>query len=577
MAQHNVNYTFEKSAYLCSYDSTSNYSSQDYLLTGNYGAYPSVEQRMAIFGYNSQSIKDILKYKKITAAVLHVYLLSSIPKPSHHWIQTNAYNLYRDWGEKTVTYANMVSQYGSMTWHNINNSVSSGWFDFILYGYDGLEKGMGFKLEVPFDTQTAQMASTRASSNKPYLTITYEDVPPETPIVNLPDGNYVDNSSIIKFEWKHNDSMGGIQKKFDLQWSSNNGGSWNTISQTTSNNYYNMPANTLPSGNILWRVRTYNVFGETGNYSPSTAFYSVGMPKNPTIQDIPGNVSRPTISWGSDDQQLYQVQILQEDNLIYDSGVQPSTSVKNHMVNKFLLDGIYTAQVRTKNRYDLWSNWTQRSFNIQTTKPVKPNIILQSNNYGVAITTDNESGTIYILYRKKHNESFYIPVFKAVDGIVKDNTLENNIDYDYFIRAVKNGAFNDSDIVRGKCLLKNYLFSSIKNMDDVVEMKYSLHKNNKDFSLDNLCSENNYTGRKYPVTEYSPFVKETYNLKFFANTFIQLQKFIDLINERTIILYRDKFTKKYGNICNIRCKQYKKGFSMEFTFNVTDHSEEIEV
>ena len=110
--------------------------------------------------------------------------------------------------------------------------------------------------------------------NAPYIEIIYEDVPPDKPTLISPIGEYKDSNSIIRFEWQYNSSVGGTQKAFDLQWSTDQV-NWNTISDETSRYFYDMPAETLPAGNIYWRVQTYNEYDEASGYSDPEVFYSI--------------------------------------------------------------------------------------------------------------------------------------------------------------------------------------------------------------------------------------------------------------------------------------------------------------
>src|SRR5690606_21467956 len=135
---------------------------------------------------------------------------------------------------------------------------------------------------------------SRENTNPPYIEIVYEDVPPDKPTPKEPIGVYKDSFGIIRFEWQYNSDVGGEQKAFDLQWSTDQV-NWTTVSQTTANNYYDMPANTLPAGNIYWRVRTYNEYDEVGPYSDIQSFYAIGAPAAPVLNAVPTNTARPVV------------------------------------------------------------------------------------------------------------------------------------------------------------------------------------------------------------------------------------------------------------------------------------------
>lgn len=126
----------------------------------------------------------------------------------------------------------------------------------------------------PYDYVT--FSSSRASSNKPYISVVYDDIPPDPPTSLYPSGITVNPRDVIRFAWEHNSKENNQQKGFTLQYSTNGGSTWTTINQTTPNQFYDMPANTLPTtGTALWRVRTIDGNDEISNYT--TASFILGV------------------------------------------------------------------------------------------------------------------------------------------------------------------------------------------------------------------------------------------------------------------------------------------------------------
>jgi hypothetical protein len=247
---------------------------------------------------------------------------------------------------------------------------------------------------------TLSLNSNEAASNRPSLSVTYEDVPPDAPTPLEPIGLYKDSNSPIRLSWQYNSSVGGTQKAFDLQWSTD-GSSWTTISQTIGNNYYDAPAGAFLPGNIYWRVRCYNEYDEVGPYSANSAFYAIGAPIAPSILPVQSNSARPIIEWTAAGQQIYQVQVSQDDTIIYDSGNVPGILTRNQKVKTFLPDGEYLARVRIKNEYDIWSAWGEATFSVATLKPEKPELMLLNTAYGIrAIVTEYKpKADSMLLYR----------------------------------------------------------------------------------------------------------------------------------------------------------------------------------
>ncbi|ANW97725.1 hypothetical protein CSTERTH_01100 [Thermoclostridium stercorarium subsp. thermolacticum DSM 2910] len=408
---------------------------------------------------------------------------------------------------------------------------------------------------------------SRENTNPPYIEIVYEDVPPDKPTLISPIGEYKDSNSIIRFEWQYNSSVGGTQKAFDLQWSTDQV-NWNTISDETSDTFYDMPAKTLPSGNIYWRVRTYNEYDEASEYSDIATFYSIAAPNYAVIQSI-SNAARPVIQWQADNQQVFQIQILQNDDVVYDSGEQPGVNTRSHKVNAFLEDGTYVARIRIKNEYDLWSDWSEYQFVISTTKPDKPILAVQRSPYGLELTIGNVQSEAYI-YRDG------VPIAKVTGQKYFDHTVANGKEYRYFVRALSGNGFADSDVVIG---IPAFRIGLLNVGEEVIELKYNLNSvPDKDLSCVPVGAMNHYDGRELPVAEMSDNTNITLSLTYFFKGFAKVEKIMEAARKKGVVLYRDKKgLKLYGVITNITIQDVINGYIVSFTIAATDHNEAVEI
>jgi hypothetical protein len=420
---------------------------------------------------------------------------------------------------------------------------------------------------------------SREGSNKPTLEIVYEDVPPDKPTQIEPIGRYLDNTNSIKFEWKYNSSVGGEQKKFDLYWSADGGKTWNTISETTANNFYNMPANTLPSGNIIWKIRTYNEYDEVSPESDISVFYAIGKPQTPIVSI--NNSARPTIMWNSKSQQIYQVQILKDNNIIYDTGNIPSLTVNSHKVKSFLNDGEYQARVRTKNEYNLYSDWGITNFTIATNKPTKPSLNVYSINYGIFLEINPIENVDYILiYRSQANKNDYKCIGK-VEGIVfEDYSAANRELYQYFVRAVATDeSFSNSDVKTGKIAFSGNTIAVASNLKDFIQLKYSLEsKPENPVRISTLGDVVYFDGRTHGSFEYSEFEDKNKNLTFFIKSKNEVSKLIDFIKRKETLLYRDNDGDRiFGTVNNLEVLNKIGGYAINFNIMQNDYKEEMEV
>ena len=408
---------------------------------------------------------------------------------------------------------------------------------------------------------------SRENTNPPYIEIVYEDVPPDKPTLVNPIGEYKDSNSIIRFEWQYNSSVGGTQKKFDLQWSTDQI-NWNTISDETSNTFYDMPAETLPAGNIYWRVRTYNEYDEASEYSDIATFYSIAAPNYAAIQSI-SNAARPVIQWQADNQQVFQIQILQNDDVVYDSGEQPGVNTRSHKVNAFLEDGTYVARIRIKNEYDLWGDWATYQFTISTTKPGKPVLSVQRSPYGLELTIGNVQGEAYI-YRDG------VPIAKVTGQKYFDHTVANGKEYRYFVRALSANGFADSDTVIG---VSAFRFGLLNVGNEVIELKYNLNSvPDKSMNCAPVGMLNHYDGRELPIAEMSEFTDINLSLTYFFRRFAKVEKIMEAARKKGVVLYRDKKgLKLYGVITNITIQDVINGYIVSCTISATDYVEVVEI
>jgi hypothetical protein len=417
------------------------------------------------------------------------------------------------------------------------------------------------------------------SANPPVLIVTYEDVPPDQPTLTVPIGIFTSNNEVIRFSWNYNSSVGGVQKAFDLLWS-DDGTTWTTVSQTTANNYYDMPADTLPSGNIYWKVKTYNEYDEASPESTVSTFYAIGAPATPNIVSITSGTARPTVSWTSTNQQVYQIQILQDSNVIFDSSDIASISIKSHKVTEFLQDGNYTAQVRIKNEYDLWSEWASIGFTLTTTKPTKPTLALVRKKYNITTISNIGTNSYLLLYRSDYGQNNYKCIYKSTTNDIIDNKIESNKKYQYFVRAVNSSeAYNDSDILDVYApTINKSIISPISDLNNVFEINYNLgERPTKNLTTAMVTTSNYFTGRENSVTEFSEHSSQSVNLGFYIKLDTNYNQLADIINLKDIVLYRDGRRKFYGTISGFENKDHRAGYIIGFSVTQVDFDEEIEV
>ena len=568
MAQHEINIAADRSVWLDANDEYSRVNNTDYLRVGDYvhlGGYEYLSKYSAAIGFAYESLPE---RKKILAATVYIHAKTSAALSRRFWYWHKRDN----WTESDITYNNFLG----ITYGSEYGPLSAPYDSYTAGNEYGINVGLIFAREKRSfllmnrldNAATCDFYSTRASSGvRPYMKVTYEDVPPDKPTLIGPEGVFKDSTAIIRFEWQYNSSVGGTQKKFELQWSTNQL-DWSTISETTENNFYDMPAETLPTGNIYWKVKTYNEYDEDSEYSDAAAFYSIGAPETPGITSV-SDECRPLVEWVAFDQQIYQIQILQDETVIHDTSDIPGISTRQYRIPVFLDDGEYLARMRIKNEYDMWSEWGTTSFTISTTKPDKPTLSIQRSQYGLELTIGGSQETSYI-----YRDGVCIAITE--DERFFDNTGASGKEYQYFVRALSEDGFADSDIELG---IPSFRYGLLNTGDEVIELKHNINTvPGKNLNNTQSGTLNMYDGRKYPVPEMSSNVEQTLVLGYFFRAYQDVEKLIEIADQKDIVLYRDKRGRKmYGKITGLSVQDTFHGHNVSITISATDYDEAVEV
>lgn len=175
-----------------------------------------------------------------------------------------------------------------------------------------------------------------------------------------PDGGILDGTSPIEFAWKHIISTGTEPTGADIE-TGTNGTTFTRLAHVTgAATTYTAPKNALASGDVFWRVRTYNTDGKPGAWSPTARFVVVGAPPAPSVR-VDKVTPCPKIQWQSATQQAYEIAI--NDRSL---GVRYGTD-KAYRPRRPLPDGASTIKVRVQNKYGLWSAWGSVTIQIKNT------------------------------------------------------------------------------------------------------------------------------------------------------------------------------------------------------------------
>lgn len=249
----------------------------------------------------------------------------------------------------------------------------------------------------------------------------------------------------VPFRWNYSNITGELQHAFDLQISTDNS-DWTDVFTHEVTDQTQVTAEITTSGTVYWRVRGYNQSDVAGAWSASVSFANVVPPQPPVIlQIIPGG--RIQVRWSATGQISYQMQVLQDDAVVYDSGIVYGTSTLAR-VNEYLTNGQYTVRVRISNSYGLTSQWSTMNYQQQNQLP---NLTVTANyseaRGGVLITVQDDDYEKFYLIRNgilaaKFTGTEYIDQFAA--GVTQYRligvTSEDNFGQAVFTVTVPTGS-----------------------------------------------------------------------------------------------------------------------------------------
>lgn len=388
------------------------------------------------------------------------------------------------------------------------------------------------------------------------------------------DSVQIANAGIV-IAW---DLVGGdylsMPSGYDMLISYDGGAIWQTAVENISGSAtsYTIPAETIHSGAVLWRLRQKFVNNTlvqptigAGAKSRFTARY------NPTAAAVTcDNLPQPTVSWTSSEQKSYQVRFGD-----YDSGAVYSAA-KSHTVPRFFADGNYPVQVRTQVASGEWSDWSETIYVAIINTPPDDAITLIAERDGDAVKLVwycmyNATYVQYIVYRNG------VPIHKTDGGKNMAGFVDN--------LAVGKSAY----FVRGITATKNYYQSETKTVDatpttdllyDVdagtyIRLRYTVSSpTTVTYSRQIGVSYQYFAGRAEPVAIVNGRIERSTTQTYGSRT-RELADKIDAMTGRTVLFRDTRGGGIYGVIEQVQTV-HGRIHSVTFTVREVWHNERIE-
>lgn len=427
----------------------------------------------------------------------------------------------------------------------------------------------------------------RFEANEVYIELEGNfDNPRPTPI--RPVGGEVENiAETIRFEWVHNSPF--KQKSFELMYRPVNAPSWTTVNQESSDQFYELPANTLTSGTYEWRVRTVSEFDFISPWTLSSVFNAAYTSQTPVvIRPMPNQVMPTqdlTVEWEAiSNQEEYEIRLFEMPGNILVQQRQEISSDNQVTLEKWLDNGkSYSLQVRIKEENQLWSPWVTIPITVQYTAPAKPilHFVEDEELSAVKVFVENPPpvGTepvvvLQDLYRREPGGDWikiaeYLPNNgQFIDYTPVGDTVEYRVD------AIGNNLVRvDSDIFEYTLEIG---YSILQLANNPVEFVRLTKVRERSVERNYNATQKKFVGRERPVTEFGETQENNLSLEFLIYP-DDYEKLIEMLEKQETLLYRDKRKRKlFATISNISINdEFLDRYSVSMTLNEVDYKEGV--
>lgn len=328
-------------------------------------------------------------------------------------------------------------------------------------------------------------------------------------------------TTAIVLSWNHNEVDGTAQTKYDIQYRMN-GGSWTTVSATTSVQSRTFAAGSLTNGGTFeWQVRTYGAYAVAPAYSPWSAIATITLSAAPNAgvlypdSAVAVATSRITASWTYSDPEAtaqagYRVKLYSAGGAKVLEDKSGSGAVTSLALTTVLKNSTsYRLGVSVQDGSGLWSSETFEDFNVVYALPPVPIVTL---------LFDEDDASVQVSIQNPVNVgdaavTSYNEVWRSVDWINYDllatNVPVNSTITDYIpdlgtenvykvIAVTSIGATAESDPLVFDVPDTGgwFWFNGGPAFSDVIKVRYSPARSQ---SFSRSKTLNNYAGRQFPV------------------------------------------------------------------------------
>lgn len=355
-------------------------------------------------------------------------------------------------------------------------------------------------------------------------------------VINGPIDEIIDGEIANTFSWQYLSGSGLAQAKWEIE-ISGNGTQWtDQASGESAATSYTAPANSLPTGRVYWRVRVTDTAGNVSEWSDPAQIVVQAQVATPTITLVL-NQARPVVQWQSSGQISYELDILQNGEIIYSTGEVPGSATA-HQVTDYLSPGSYMARLRIRDSALEQSGWGMSSFTLSFSTTLTPSLTAESVEGGVQLTPSGLGTTNYLLRDG-------VPIAK-ISGAYIDYGASAGAHL-YVLRAVDAADnFTDSAAVTGTTKIpRGARLAPVSDLSQQLELWLRRGENpTRSMTSQATTTAHHAAGREFPVVDYYEFSDNELSLAFSFRETANWEALRALLGKRQTMLYRDSHGEK---------------------------------
>lgn len=286
----------------------------------------------------------------------------------------------------------------------------------------------------------------------------------------------------------------------------------------------------------VWYVTSLDV--EKPPVTKKAEWIVQGKPPTPTITSSSTfTTSRPTITWDTQDQQSYILELLKGSEIIHSTDWNNGLYV-SHKINDYLANGSYTVRVKVMNQYSLESEWGTKQITINATENTVIKLSSISVQNTVELRWDNPNNKFTKFYIIRNNEV----IAKTTNTYYTDYTPHK--DCIYVIRGINaSDVYKDSNRSYEYVEINRSVLATVDKLDDQLNCAFFTSSDRFNANLGLECTLIEVSGRPYPIAVFGEHQSKNISLNLLQCD--SLDKLIEMFHRREVFCYRDHSEKVF--------------------------------